>query len=492
MIIKPQKGFQEKFLSTSADIAIGGGSAGAGKTYALLLEDLRHYQNPNFGSVTFRRTSPQIRGEGGLWDTSLQIYNHVGAAPKESSLQWAFKSGAKASFRHLEYEKNVLDWQGTQLPLIKWDELTHFSANMFFYLLSRNRSTCGVKPYMRATCNPDPDSWVAEFISWWIDQDTGYPIPERDGQLRYFMRNGEEYFWGDSVAEVVKSAEAILHKYMKKSSIVKPEDFIKSLTFIHGDIYGNEELLKVNPAYLGNLISQSEAERAMLLEGNWKVRLDGHELYEYSKFKDCFTNDFDTLRGKRYLTGDIAGKGSDLFIVGFWDGFRLEDITIMEKSEGDEILDVFYDMANQYKVPQSNIAYDNDGIGQFISGFLKNAYSFVNNSKAINGENFQNLKAQCYYKSADRVNDGCIYISPLVANKMVKNKTIRQHFMREMRVIRRHKPDHDGKLCILPKEEQKAILGNSPDFMDMFMMREVFEIKPEKKVTHTRVKGIRI
>ena len=363
---------------------------------------------------------------------------------------------------------------------------------MFFYLLTRNRSTCGVKPYMRATCNPDPDSWVAEFISWWIDQDTGYPIAERDGELRYFMRNGEEYFWGDSVAEVVKSAEAVLHKYMKKSYIVRPEDFIKSLTFIHGDIYGNEELLKVNPAYLGNLISQSEAERAMLLEGNWKVRLDGHELYEYAKFKDCFTNDFDTLGGKRYLTGDIAGKGSDLFIVGFWDGFRLEDITIMEKSEGDEIIEVFMDMASQYHVPQSNIAYDDDGVGHFVSGFLKNAYSFVNNARAINGENFKNLKAQCYYKSADRVNDGCVYISPLVANKIVKNKTIRQHFMREMRVIRRDKPDSDNKLCILPKEEQKAILGNSPDFMDMFMMREVFEIEPEKKITHTRVKGIRI
>lgn len=41
-------------------------------------------------------------------------------------------------------------------------------------MLSRNRSICGVKPYVRATCNPDVDSWVADFISWWIDQETGY------------------------------------------------------------------------------------------------------------------------------------------------------------------------------------------------------------------------------------------------------------------------------------------------------------------------------
>ena len=41
-VIRPQKGPQEKFLATSADIAIYGGAAGGGKTYAILMEPLRY------------------------------------------------------------------------------------------------------------------------------------------------------------------------------------------------------------------------------------------------------------------------------------------------------------------------------------------------------------------------------------------------------------------------------------------------------------------
>ena len=77
----------------------------------------------------------------------------------------------------------IYDGQGAQVP--GFDELTHSTKSQFFYMMSRNRSMCGVRPYIRATCNPDADSWVAEFISWWIDQETGLPIPERAGKVRY-------------------------------------------------------------------------------------------------------------------------------------------------------------------------------------------------------------------------------------------------------------------------------------------------------------------
>jgi hypothetical protein len=81
--------------------------------------------------------------------------------------------------------------------LICFDELTHFTAHQFFYMVSRNRSTCGVRPYIRATCNPDADSWVADFLAWWIDPETGLPIPERAGVLRYYIRVAEKIVWAD-------------------------------------------------------------------------------------------------------------------------------------------------------------------------------------------------------------------------------------------------------------------------------------------------------
>ena len=72
--LRPQKGPQEKFLETKADIAIYGGAAGGGKSWGILFEPLRHQLNGKFGCVIFRRTSVQVRNEGGLWDESNNIY----------------------------------------------------------------------------------------------------------------------------------------------------------------------------------------------------------------------------------------------------------------------------------------------------------------------------------------------------------------------------------------------------------------------------------
>ena len=165
MPVKPQRGPQETFLSTPADIAIYGGAAGGGKSFALLMEPLRHITKPGFSAVFFRRNTTQIKNPGGLWDESLKMYGGM-LTPTASVLEWKHPvSGARLKLAHLEHETTVYDWQGAQISLICFDELTHFTKAQFFYMLSRNRSTCGVRPYIRATTNPDADSWVAEFIA---------------------------------------------------------------------------------------------------------------------------------------------------------------------------------------------------------------------------------------------------------------------------------------------------------------------------------------
>lgn len=91
--IRPQDGYQMRVLSNSADILISGAAAGVGKTFAMLLEPLRYVHIPHFNFMIFRRTTPQIRNPGGLWDTSKQIYLHLKAHPRESELEWVFRSG---------------------------------------------------------------------------------------------------------------------------------------------------------------------------------------------------------------------------------------------------------------------------------------------------------------------------------------------------------------------------------------------------------------
>ncbi|MBA3957128.1 MAG: hypothetical protein H0X51_01860 [Parachlamydiaceae bacterium] len=102
----------------------------------------------------------------------------------------------------MEHEKSKLDWQGSQIPLIGFDELTHFTRDQFFYMLSRNRSTCGIKPYIRATTNPDCDSWVREIVDWWINPDTGYAIRERSRKIRWFIMENDHLVWANSSEEL--------------------------------------------------------------------------------------------------------------------------------------------------------------------------------------------------------------------------------------------------------------------------------------------------
>lgn len=272
-MLRPQKGPQERFLASAADIAIYGGAAGGGKTFGLLLETMRHTAVAEFSAVIFRRNGTQITAPGGLWDESAKLYPTIGATPRTSPhAQWMFPGGAQVQMRHLQYESDVYAWQGSQIPLICFDELTHFTRAQFFYLLSRNRSTCGVAPYIRATCNPDADSWVAEFIAWWIDQESGLPIPDRDGVVRYFTAIGDEIIWGDTVAEVIAAAHLDTSPALAAAPDLQPEDLVKSCTFIAASVFDNKELLKANPQYLANLMALPRVERERLLGGNWKVR----------------------------------------------------------------------------------------------------------------------------------------------------------------------------------------------------------------------------
>lgn len=267
--IGPQPGPQTAFLSTLADIAFYGGAAGGGKSYALLLEPLRHFNNPKFGGVIFRRSTVQVRNEGGLWDESMGLYMPLGSYPVESFLEWTFPKGSRLKFAHLEHENTVFDWQGSQIAFIGFDEVTHFTEKQFIYMLSRNRSTCGVPPYIRATCNPDVDSWVRKWVDWYIGED-GYPIRERSGVIRWFIRIGDELIWADSKEEL----EGLY-----------PGCFPKSFTFIPSKLSDNRILMSKDPGYLANLKALSRVERMRLLEGNWNIRASAGNFFQAGWFE---------------------------------------------------------------------------------------------------------------------------------------------------------------------------------------------------------------
>lgn len=278
IVIGPQPGPQTKFLQSPADIVIFGGAAGGGKSFALLLDAMRHCvgddAKPDFNAVLLRQSFQQIQQSGGLLSASEKIYPHLGANFTMNRMAWKFPSKATVSFGHMEHEKDKLKYQGAEIPWIGFDELTHFSKGQFFYMLSRNRSTCGVPSQIRASCNPDSASWVAEFIEWWIDKNTGLPIPERDGVIRYFVRVDDNIEWGDTPQELwdrVGSSFDGTHEF-----------FPKSVTFIRSQLADNQILMEADPSYKASLRALPTTERLQLLEGNWLVSPS-----EGSEWEDC-------------------------------------------------------------------------------------------------------------------------------------------------------------------------------------------------------------
>lgn len=497
--IKPQPGYQEKFLSSSADIVIGGGSAGAGKTFGILLESLRHINNPNFGAVIFRRTISQIKNTGGLWDESKKLFPGLKAKSNETEHEWRFPKGSTVKFNHLQYDKDCDNHQGGQYPLIIFDEITHFSEYQFWYLLSRNRSTCGVTPYIRATCNPDPDSFIARLIDWWIDQETGFPISERAGQIRYFIKDGDSIAWGDTKDEVLSQVPHLLE--LKEFANIDPKELVKSLTFIPGNVYENVELLKVNPQYLGNLLSQNESERLRFLQGNWKVKIDGLALYEWSSINDVFTNYPEQGTGERYITCDPSRFGKDFTVIFVWHGWEVIFILIQRKSESHTIVAAVEDLRRKYRVQQSDVLVDQDGIGGgtvklgMYAGFSGGAQPLlIPELKGKAKENYENLKTQCAYKLAEdninvgnikiNVNSETVLIDGIHTTKLMIGKTVydvRDLIKADLKAIKRRDPDKEGKKRINTKEEQKLILGRSPDFFDNINMRKSLDLVPKRR-----------
>lgn len=106
---------------------------------------LRYAHDSNFTGIIFRRTTVQVRGLGGMWDTAREIYNQLPKESKpsmsDSNLRIKFPSGAQIVHSHMEYEKNRFDHQGLQYSFIAFDEATHFTWLQVEYLMSRLRSS---------------------------------------------------------------------------------------------------------------------------------------------------------------------------------------------------------------------------------------------------------------------------------------------------------------------------------------------------------------
>jgi len=114
-----------------------------------------------------------------------------------------------------------------------------------------------------------------------------------------------------------------------------------------------------------------------------------------------------------------------------------------------------------------------DGRVQFTStgggatDFLR-CRGFQNGARAKHPEKFMNMKAECYFKLAEMIEQ----------NKVIFPIAHRDTIVKELDMIRRRNPDADSRLSVTSKEEIQRLHGMSPDYADMIMMRMYFELHP--------------
>ena len=227
----------------------------------------------------------------------------------------------------------------------------------------------------------------------------------------------------------------------------------------------------ISKHYIDNLQSLPEIDKQRLLYGNWRYDDDPSKLIEYDNILNAFTNNF-ISEGKRYITADIARFGSDKAVIIVWDGFRAIRIIEFDKSSITLIADTIRNLCTEFYVPISQVIADEDGVGGGVVDIL-GCKGFVNGSKPIEENKtivqYQNLKSQCYFHLANKINNNEIYIQA--------NENQKEFIMQELEQVKRNNVDKDGKLSILPKEKIKELLGRSPDYADALMMRMYFEFK---------------
>lgn len=156
-IIKPQPGFQEKFVCSNVDVVFGGGTLNCGKSFAAILSVAEPSLDPSFRACFTRRTFGELNMGGGLVDDFESSYGNGAQIRKTNPPRVTFPSGSFVEMRQINDEnikKITEQWKGAQFDFIYMDELTSYQFSTFKYLLTRNRGKGSWTGKFRGTTNP--------------------------------------------------------------------------------------------------------------------------------------------------------------------------------------------------------------------------------------------------------------------------------------------------------------------------------------------------
>lgn len=477
-----QPGGQENALRSMADITIAGGNRGGGKSYMLLMEALKDVQKQGFSGLILRNERDDLTN---IIKQSNRLFPDYGTYfTSKDMMYWHFTAGGDLYFSYHagDYSKFEIRFQGREYNFIGVDEITHITYKKFQYIKSTLRNGLGLRNRILGTCNPDPDSWVAQFIDWWIDED-GNPIKGRDGKLRWCFMMGDDVtdiIWGDTPEEVYGKCRHKLDPLLKKGD--DWHDFILSVTFIRAELDDNKKLPK---EYKAMLAGQSEEQVARDLLGNWKFKAAGDDIIKWQDMENFFNNAIQTGDGVRRCSCDVAFDGGDNLVMWLLVGNHFQDVYVC-RADSQQTVNIVRGKLMEWGVREENFTYDLNGVGQTFKGYFPKAQPF-NNEGAVDPKLkyiYHRLKDQAACTFADALKAGEYSINPSILDrrfdgKGYKGMSLREILLKERRAIRRDE-SFEKAWKIITKAVMKQLVGNSPDFIEAMLYSRIFWINNKR------------
>lgn len=439
--------------------------------------------DPRWRGLVVKNNIDDLKRGGGVIDTFHQeLFGGYGQMRMSEMPRLTFPQGSWVDFCHLadqSYDAIMRRFKSSQYDWIYLDELTEFGWDAFRALLTRNRGKSAYAGKCLATTNPERESWIRDFIDWYVDDD-GYIIPERDGIVRYFFVQGKtvkEVAWGNSKEEVYYQCRVEIDDLTRQQKMDDWRPFVKSFTFYEGRMSDNKEMLENNPGYVGTIAMMGESERKKLLGGNWNVssKADADCVLTYEEAASVFTNE-EQRNGDKWITVDLADSGTNNFIQLVWDGLHIIDIDIAPHTRPVENANRTKTLANKHNIGYSHIIFDAIR-GAYYQDYIPEAipYESYRAPLGLSALQYVKLKDCCYGKLIWLIKNNLISFSDDVAqrvyiNAAIKTKsdiTVQNEFIEEARVIKWVDAPNGKKRLMTKKEMNKALgRGRSMDLMD--------------------------
>ena len=416
---KQKQALKYMFDNTTTELLYGG-AAGGGKSYLLVA----------YAIITSLKY-PGVRGLIGrskldaLKKTTLNTFFDVCS-------QWNIKAGEHYTYNA---QSNIIKFYNDSEILLK---------DLFLYPSDANFDSLGSLELTYACI--DEANQITEKAKNVLSSRLRYKLDEYNLIPKLYMSCNPAKGWVYNV-----------YKESRDNTLPQHKKFIQAL------VSDNKHISKHYTAQLNKL---DEISKARLLRGDWEYDDSKDALIEYDAIINMFSNVVPT--GAKYITADIARFGKDKTAIYLWNGLQVADVVVLDMSSMVDVANKIKEIQQREGVKLSNIIVDEDGVGGGAKDILR-CKGFVNNSKAIRGENYANLKTQCYYKLADLINRGQIGFS-------TNDIKLKELLIQELEQVRRVNMDKDTKLAIMSKDKIKDLIGRSPDYSDALMMRCYYEL----------------